>query len=294
MIVCGIDLPAVPCPPALATAAALASVLREPLVVAHALHEETLLLDAAPREHLLAAARHELDRAAAQVPATSVRAGLRAEVLHGGAHHALAALVRVEHAGLLVLGARRGHSTLAGLGSTAERLALDSPVPVLIARDAAPFRAWASGARALRVAVGLDTARPGGAALDWVARLRAEAPCDVLVAHVYYPDELQRRLGGPPPPSLLDVAGETERRLLEELRARTAGLPGDGQVTVAVKPALGRLADELVEIAVAHRADLLVVGPHPHAAPTRLWSVPAGAVHLAPMSVATVPQTAAG
>jgi nucleotide-binding universal stress UspA family protein len=290
-IVCGIDLPAARCP-ALATAGALSAVLRERLVLAHALCDEVVLLDAERREHLLSAALRELERAAALVPPASARAGLRTEALHGGPHHALAALGRVEHASLLVLGARNRSSHLPGLGSTAERLALDSPVPTLVARDGAPFQAWAAGTRPLRVAVGLDPSRPDVSALPWVAHLRAAAPCDVLVAHVYYADELQRRLGGPPPPSLLDVAGETERRLLEEIRTRTAVLPGTGEIAVAVKPVLGRLADELVEIAAAHRADLLVVGAHHHAMPARLWSVPAGAVHLAPMSVAIVPATA--
>ncbi len=56
---------------------------------------------------------------------------------------------------------------------------------------------------------------------------------------------------------------------------------------MAVQRGAAHVAEELIALANAHEADLLVVGRRSH--PVRPWSVAAGIVHLARMTVGTVP-----
>ncbi len=286
-VLCGIDF--TPTSDATVdTAAALADTLGEPLVLAHALGELPYLVEGAIRGHLAYAARQRLEEVAGRLPARALRP-LRVEVLPGGAHRALLALARDERASVLVVGWRGHGDGLQGApGGVAERCALRAPVPVLVARDAAPFQDWAAGRRPLRIAVAVDPSRPSSSMTAWLGRLRAAAPCDVVAAHVRGATGVEPRheaeVGAPSAAST--AAGAT---LLAELIACLGPLPGSGRVTAAVQLGASHVAEALVGLARAHEADLLLVGA-PRA--VRPWSVAAGAVHLARMAVATVPRDA--
>ncbi len=283
-IVCGSDLSEKSRDAAIA-AAALARRLREPIVLAHAVGDAAFVGYGLAREPLLERARERLE---AEIAHLDLRASadVRAAVLEGNPERALLALARAERAGLVVV-ASQGHgaSPLYRLGGTSERIALHATMPVLVVRDSAPFTAWANGERPLRALAAVDFSPSAATALRWLDRLRAAAPCDVTALHLYYADEARHRHGLP-----WDGSRDAElQRLLERDVASAVGaLGGAGSVAIRVERGLGRLADDVVRVAEAERADLVVVGTHHRRGPARLWSVSSGVLHLAPMSVATI------
>ena len=120
-------------------------------------------------------------------------------------------------------------------------------------------------------------------------RLRQLGPCDVVFAHVYDGIEALRRYGRGGVSSLVEPDPAVERLLERDVAAVVGGVEGAGEVRFRAQLALGRLADPLVALADAERADLVVVGTHHRRGPARLWSVSSGVLHLGRMSVATVP-----
>ncbi len=286
-IVCGTDL-SERSRPALAAAAAIARRAREPLHLVHVI-ESGELLEPDCRERLAAAAREMLAREAERVSA-SVDAGVHRTVLVGHAVRELLSFADSEHATLVVVSSQ-GHaaSPLYRLGGTSERIAHESPYPVLVVRDAAPFETWARGDRPLRVVVCVDFTASSLSAVRWVKTLRRAGPCDVVFGHVYDGVDVLRRYGKGGVPSLVEPDPGVERLLERDIAAIVGDLGGAGQVAFRVHLALGRFADHLVELADAERADLVVVGTHHRRGPGRLWSVSSGVLHLGRMSVATVP-----
>jgi nucleotide-binding universal stress UspA family protein len=214
---------------------------------------------------------------------------VNAILLEGAAPRSLLELARARGAVLVVVGSQgHGASPLLRVGGTSERIALESNVPVLVARDAAPFERWLRGERPLRVVAGVDFTASAAAAWRWLKLIRVAGPCDVVAAHLYYAEEAAARYGG--------RAGATRRAHggVEELLARDllsflGELPGSGTFTARAQVALGRLADHLVELAEEERADLIVVGTHHRHHAARLWSVSGGVLHLARTAVATIP-----
>jgi nucleotide-binding universal stress UspA family protein len=184
---------------------------------------------------------------------------------------------------------RRGER-LTRLGSTSDRIAQTAGVPVLVARNAAPFREWSAGVRALRLVVGIDLSTSADAALRWVETLTASGPCEVTAVHVYWPPDLRDRVAGR---SLAIGEGnpDAERELEAGLRTRLAQVTSDMRVALRIVGGLGRPADHLVQIASAEQADLLVVGTHQRRGLDRIWhgSFSRDTIFHATASVAVVP-----
>ncbi len=284
-IVCGTDL-SERSRPALAAAAAIARRTREPLHLVHVVVGGELL-EGDCRERLSAAARAMLAHESERI---SVDAGVQRTVLIGHAVRELLSFADAEHAALVVV-ASQGHaaSPLYRIGGTSERIALESPYPVLVVRDAAPFEEWARGDRPLRILVGVDFTTSSLSAVRWVKTLRRAGPCDVVFGHVYDGIDVLRRYGRSGVASLVEPDPGVERMLERDIAAIVGDPGGAGQVAFRTHLALGRLADQMVELADAERADLVVVGTHHRRGPARLWSVSSGVLHLGRMSVVTVP-----
>jgi nucleotide-binding universal stress UspA family protein len=291
-IVCGTDL-SERSRPALAAAAAIARRAAEPLCAVHVLGGSELLdelLDDAGRQRLAAAAAERLARVVEAVPGAD-GARVHQRVLVGHPVRTLLAFARAERATLVVVSSQ-GHaaSPLYRIGGTSERIALESPLPLLVVRSAAPFEAWARGERPLRVLVAVDFTTSSLAAVGWVKALRRAGPCEVVAGHVYDAVDASRRYGkGGEHPSLVEPDREVERLLERDVAGIVGDLAAGGGVRVRVHLALGRLADHVVELAATERADVIVVGTHHRRGPARLWSVSTGVLHLADASVATVP-----
>jgi nucleotide-binding universal stress UspA family protein len=180
------------------------------------------------------------------------------------------------------------------LGSVAERTAQTSPVPVLVIRDAAPWRAWLRGERPLRVVIGADASTSSDTALRWAAELIRAAPCDVTVAYVTWPPEERERFGPGGSMNIIKIDPDIEQILHRDLTSRIERFFDDGKPVVRIISNLGRPGSRLLQLAEDQNADLLVVGTHQRRGLSRLWhgSVSRELLHDAPMSVACVPRPA--
>ena len=194
---------------------------------------------------------------------------------------------------LVLVGAPGDDAPFGGLGGSLDRLAQTSSLPLLVVKDAETFRAWARGLRPLRVMLGADRSQTSVIAAEWLGRLRQVGPVEVTAGYVYWPVEECERLGLARPLTYLDESPELHRTLERELTehlTRSGGIP---PVKVRVVPGLGRVAEELVALAQAESADVLVMGTRQRKALGKLWSVSNHALRLATMSVALVPGGAA-
>jgi nucleotide-binding universal stress UspA family protein len=286
-IICGTDLSDAGAGAA-RVAAGLALALREPLWLVHVVDEGAGNLDTQARDLLLTAATERLREAAEAIPGVSGQR-LKTKVLIGKPHEALLSLVEGAEKALLVVSSQgHGSSPLFRMGGTSERVAATSPAPVLVVRNPAPFEAWARGKRPLRVLLGIDFTEGCTAAINWTRTLRAAAPCDLTIGYVYYPDEANHRYGLAASPGKSSRAA-LERMLTRDLARQVGTMPGKGRLAFRACAGTGRLADHLLSLAEAQRADLVVVGTHHPRGLARLASVAGGALHLAAMSVAVIP-----
>jgi nucleotide-binding universal stress UspA family protein len=189
-----------------------------------------------------------------------------------------------------------GHGLLSRLlvGSVAERVAMASPVPVLVVREGEGWRAWGARERPLRIVVAFDQGASARGALAWSAWLASLGDVQLTVCWVVHPAFENERAGAAGPGTGLDLAPATHAALQEELRRETAGLvPGGTALHLEIN--LGRIDHAVAQYARTLDAHLLVVGSHQRQGWERLWegSVSRGVLHHAPMSVAVVPCTQA-
>ena len=222
-------------------------------------------------------------------------AGLTVEVVEGEADEVLIELAEQRQARLLVvssLGKRAPGRWL--LGSVAERVAETSPVPTLVVRDEAPFKAWVSGERPLKVFVGVDFGASSDAALRWIAELRQMGPVEVAAGYVDWPPEEAARLGLTGPLGVVGNPPIVQSVLERDLREKVTKVLGGDKVSVMVRGNWGRADYQLLDMALESKADLIVIGTHQWHGLSRLKhvSVSRGLLHLAPMSVACVPTPA--
>lgn len=292
VVICGTDFTR-PARQAADVAATLAATLGRPLLLLHAVEPAGGTRTARAGKALVKPRRDDLRAEAARLIGRG--ATVIDEVHAGHADEVLAARARESAARLIVvasIGSRSGASHL--LGSVSERTAESAPVPTLVVRDAAPFRAWLDGLRPLRVFVGFDFTISGEAAFDFVRELRRAGPCEVTVGQASAPGDFARV--GPPDAAwsasgLAAARAALERALLD--RSRT--LLDDEPAQVATRPAAGHPDTVLVEMAREAQADLIVTGTHQLRGLPRLFtaSVSRGVLRQAPVSVAIAPATAA-
>lgn len=292
VIICGTDFTR-PAQQAADVAATLAATLGRPLLLVHAVEPAAGARTARAGKALVKPRRDDLRAEAARL--TGRGASVIDEVHAGHADEVLASRARESAARLIVvasIGSRRGGSHR--LGSVSERTAESAPVPTLVVRDAAPFRAWLDGLRPLRVFVGFDFTITGEAAFDFVRELRRAGPCEVTVGQASAPGDFARvgPLEATWSASGLAAARESlERALLD--RSRT--LLDDEPAGIAIRPAGSHPDAALVEMAREAQADLIVTGTHQLRGLPRLFtaSVSRGVLRHAPVSVAMAPATAA-
>jgi len=217
-------------------------------------------------------------------------------VVSGAPDEALIAEAQRLEASLIVVASLGRRSASAWrLGSVADRLALTSPVPVLVVRDARPFETWSDGrdgGRPLRVLLGADLGRTSEAAAAWAAELKTAGPVELIAAHVYDLEREARRFGLPPREAAGGATQEqVERALREVWRARLAERSGEARLVLRRRSGGGHVADQLVDLADVERADLLVVGTHQRKGFSRHWhgSVSYAVLPLAVSNVIVVP-----
>jgi nucleotide-binding universal stress UspA family protein len=165
-----------------------------------------------------------------------------------------------ETARLIVVGAVGGRGGAWLLGTTADRLASRSDVPVLVARPGFPADAWLSKQRPLRVVVASDLGPSTEPAVQWAAHLPEHGPCAFTVAHVSWPIGDHARVAAEGPIHLDRTHPVVEDLVRRDLAAAAATLRGDRDTRIVVEPATGRASDALDFVVRREEAELLVVG----------------------------------
>ncbi len=291
VILCGTDFTR-PAQQAADVAASLAATLERPLLLVHAAEPASGARISRAIKALVKPRRDDLRAEAARLAARG--ATVVDEVHVGHADEVLVARARATAARLIIvasMGSRRGGRH--HLGSISERTAESAPVPTIVVRDAAPFRAWLDGVRPLRVFVGFDFTVSGEAAFELVRELRRAGPCEVTVGQASWPDDLAR-VGYPDAPWSASGLSSAQETLERSLRGRAQALLGDEPAGVMIRPAGGKADAALVEMAREARADLIITGTHQYQGLPRLLgsSVSRGVLRQAPVSVATAPAQA--
>jgi nucleotide-binding universal stress UspA family protein len=277
-IVCGTDFS----PASIAAcevAAVIASAHDEPLIVVHAV-DDLVSSD----ERALGELAARLGRDGVQV-STSIRAGAANEVL----------LAEIERTGAraIVLGSVGGRGLKVLLGSTSDRIASRSPVPLLVVRGDFPAAAWLRDKKPLRVAVAADLGPSTDTAVQWASRLIEGGPCEFVAMHVSSPPEDYARLAVDAPMHLDRTHPLVEQVIRRELDGVTSRLQGSGDTKAVVESNSGRTGAALAQVASREGADLLVVGRGREEG--RHWwerSVSREVMREAPMSVVCVPEAA--
>jgi nucleotide-binding universal stress UspA family protein len=164
-------------------------------------------------------------------------------------------------------------------GSVAEVVAESCTVPTLIVHSAAPFEKWTREDRPLRVLIAMDTDPVSEAALRWLASWRAMLPCDITIAHI-----------DPAAGGHATLAAEARHSISGQLLEKARRILGF-EPKLRVVASAGNPDDELIELAGADHADLLVVGTHQRHGLDRAWhhSVSRAVLRHAPMNVVCVP-----
>ncbi len=288
-IVCGTDFSEMAAH-AGTVAAGLAARLGAPLHLVHALDLWPEDLREQPAHPLLLWAEGKLAGEAQRLRELGAQVFVHAKP--GAADSVLQATARAESASLVVIGAlgRRADKSR-GLGSRADRAAQHSHLPVLAIRDSAPFVAWFDEKRLLRIVLGVDASARAENAGRWLGELCRIGPCELVLAHLYWPPEAYHRLGLGGLRSMVEPDAEIVKTLEQQFASTFDGLLRAKVRTYRIEPHLGRVGDGLAGLAAEVRADLLVVGCHDQSVVERLWegSVARQALRASNMSVACVP-----
>jgi nucleotide-binding universal stress UspA family protein len=295
MIICGTDFSPASLQAARA-AAMLAAKLSEPLLLVHAIDERPGGAAAGG----IADNVYDPQRRRLHEEAQNLRkhgADVRDEVVLGPADEALGKRAEQDPTSMIVVAAH-GHRGWF-LGNAAARIAQTASVPVLVVRDPTSFESaaaptwsrWLKGQGALRVLVAVDFGVDARPLLAYLGRLRAAGSCDVLVVHAasLSLESARRGIWSSCGPTL--VSAEIEAPLLAELRAMIPSLSGDGRLDHRIVAGYGGIDQQVAELALAERADLVVVGAHRRSRVERIFhgSVANGLLNAAQVSVACVP-----
>lgn len=177
------------------------------------------------------------------------------------------------------------------VGSVAERTAQNATVPTLVVRDHDCLIDWASGKRPLNVFVGYDFSESSDAALRWVASLLKIGPCHITVTYRSWPPAETWRLGIGDYTSHGANSREVHALLERDLKERCQVMLGKVKAKLNVISGWGNKEAQLIVLAQANQADLIVVGTNQRRGLNRFWlgSVSRGILHHAPTNVACVP-----
>lgn len=291
-IVCGTDFSKQGAE-AVTAAAAIAGRLGATLHLLHVFEAEREQWGPADEEKVRTTLQARLQDEEKRVSALA-KGRVKSLLLTGWADQELMRYAEHERAALLVVSSV-GHraSPLVRLGGTSERLALSPRVPLLVIRDAGPFTAWGEGRRPLRTLLAVDESPGCAGALAMVRKLRQAGPIDTVCGSVYYADEARKRYGLHTPIPFAEKDASLEEMLRRDLHARTGELDGQGEVTFRVHRGVGRIADHLLELAEAERADLVVCGTTGRRGVSRMWSTSQAVLHVGHVAVLAVPASLA-
>jgi nucleotide-binding universal stress UspA family protein len=283
-ILCGTDLSAASAA-ALDVACALAAMRGEREVIL--VHVAEVDDNDDRRDAQLAERRTQLD-AQANAAATARGLKVRAELLAGTIEKDLISFSDTEHVSLIVI-AHAARTGSAKVGATALSIISNAHVPILCIADPAPWLAFASKQKPMRVLLGIDDSATCDLSIQFTQGLRIDGPLDIVLGAVYYPDDASKHYGVHAG-SLVDRVPEIEGLLSRDLVRRFGG----DQTHVAARPrkGIGRIGDHLLELARDEKVDAIVVGTGQKTGLGKLGSVSSVIVTEASQSIICVPPQA--
>lgn len=292
-VVCGTDF-SPPSAEAANVAAGWASCLGSRVHLVHAFESGALsLLDQNRRDYLLGRLRKKLSIEAERLRTMGAKVVDR--LVQGAPHRALTELADGSEAGLIVVSSSGEVYPARWLaGSIAEQTAQCSMVPTLAVKRAHPLVAWAQHKHKLNIFVCYDFSASAEAALRWVSSLTEIGSCRITVAYVSWPPQETWRLGLSGVGTLADNPPQVQDILEEDLKERSRALLGGRLGKLLVVGSWGETGSQLVKVAKAEQADLMVVGTNQRGGFHRFWlgCVSREVLHKAPMNVACVPVSA--
>ena len=232
-------------------AARLAGAFGAQLALLHAPQLPVLALRSQPgeREAELARRRAMLATLANELEPLA-RSQVQTEVVEGLPDEALVAAAARLGCSLVVVGATGDRPRAEwNLGSTAARVIKGLGLPTLVVREEASVERWLDARGALKVLVGAGGRDGSLPPLEWLELLRGIGSVDASAGHVYAPGDERLR-----------SASEEHERALAATMAAKAEPHGIRRVRIA--PGFGRIAEHLLELGRAERAELIVIGTH--------------------------------
>jgi nucleotide-binding universal stress UspA family protein len=201
-------------------------------------------------------------------------------------------------AGLLVVASLgRGQPHGWHLGSTAERIAQHSSVPVLVVREAQPLLDWIAGADVLPVTVCADMTHASRAALHWARELHRIGPCEIELTYIAWPPAERSLAGTSESTTAAEPWAALEANLADDLRMWAADTgPGASRESYRVLVNWGRTDAAITQHATGIHSALIVAGTHRRSYVARLWqgSVTRSLLHHAETNVVCVPPSEFG
>jgi nucleotide-binding universal stress UspA family protein len=291
-IVCGTDFS----PASIAAcevAALIAAAHDEPLILVHAVAPVTFPppYDVARAiDDLVTSAERALRDLVARLGTGGVQVSTAVRV--GAADEILLAEVERTGARIIVLGSVGGRGLKVLLGSTSDRIASRTPVPLFVMRGDFPAAAWLRDNKPLRVAVAADLGPSTDTAVQWASQLIARGPCEFVAMHVSWPPEDYARLAIDAPMHLDRTHPLVEQVIRRELDSVASRLESSGETKIVIESNVGKTGAAIAQVASREGADLLVVGRGREEG--RHWwerSVSREVIREAPMSVVCVPET---
>lgn len=227
-------------------AVALARKLSLPLRLVHCAHDYVVMGDLpvnVPDDRLIT---EQLSTEAQRLRGNGVE--VTEELRHGGPGWDLVKAAREQPTQLIVLGSTgKGNAERWFIGSVAEAVAEDAPVPCLVVRRPDILLAWTQGRVELEALCAVGLSGSSDTAISWLGTLASMSPVKIGAAHVRRSQDEAGMLEEPP---------SRERDVWEKVR----GILGEVPVDVHLRSTTGAPAREFLKVAEDRNPGLVVVG----------------------------------
>lgn len=223
----------------------LAQKLSLPLRLVHCVHDHIMMGDLPMLVGDDQLNKEQLSKEAQRLRESGVL--VTEELRYGGPAWDLVEAAREQPTELIVLGSTGKGNARWLIGSVAEAVAEDAPVPCLVVRRPDILLGWMQGRVELEALCAVGLAESSDTAISWLATLAGISPTKIAAAHVHRVQDDAGMLEEPP---------SLQRDVWDKVR----GILGDVPVEVHLRTATGSPAREFLKLAEDRNPGLVVVG----------------------------------
>ncbi len=148
------------------------------------------------------------------------------------------------------------------IGSTARRIAHESPVPVLITRTARPFKHWIESEEKIHILGAIDTDDEAQEVLEWMKHFGDAGPCSFTLAYI---DKSHSYYYVPQPLEEQAITDYVDSLTFEEckIREKAKSILGEkADITALAKHNWDGVSDGLLQVAQDAKIDMIILGTH--------------------------------